>query len=135
VAERDALAEKVAAVIPPVDSPERLSEWPEDEVDYYRNGRWGDFTERGKVLDLMRRLKAARAVLAVPELAAALDLADRMRDAETGQEWGVRVDMRYSDGGRVMAADARAWAAARPGGGLTPVRRTTLRGPWEDVDG
>jgi quinolinate synthase len=69
----------------------------------------------------------ARTVLALPEIAAALDLADQMRDAEVA-EW--RTTWPDDRGVIWYASEAAARAA-----GMRVQRRTvtTLRGPWEDV--
>lgn len=58
--------EVMAAVIPAPRVIDRVEEWPEDEIDLYRNGfedgRWNDFTSRGEALDALRRVKIARAI-------------------------------------------------------------------------
>jgi hypothetical protein len=93
-----------------------------------------------------RSLARARAVLAVPKIAAALDLADRMRDAETVVEWGARYDEMRSPAFR-QVGEVYEWSTERDarlsvqeiglsaGVHASLVRRTvtTLRGPWEDA--
>jgi hypothetical protein len=72
VADRDALVEKVAVALYVESDSDRTEADRETDLD------WRDHRAFWR--------EQARAVLAVPEVAAAFDLADRMRDAET-TEW------------------------------------------------
>lgn len=63
--DEDAVLEAIVAKVPSPRVDPNVPSWPEDERDYFRNGGWGDFAERFETLDLVRRQKVARAVLAV----------------------------------------------------------------------
>jgi nuclear transport factor 2 (NTF2) superfamily protein len=72
VAVDPALVERVAEVIPAPMASMHVTEWPPDEQDYYRSNGYRSFTEAEQELQRMRRMKVAVAVLAIPEIAAAL---------------------------------------------------------------
>jgi triphosphoribosyl-dephospho-CoA synthetase len=117
MADRDALIDTVAVALFVESDSERSAADFEQDLD------WRDHRAFWRA--------QARAMLAVPEVAAALDLADQMRGAETVQEWGVCGGRR--DGYVGLAVDeahAIEFADTIRQGWL-PVRRTVLRGPWE----
>lgn len=58
------IVERVVAALPPITHGPYVPDWPEDEQDYCRNGDWVDFSDREVSLQRIRRVKAARDVLA-----------------------------------------------------------------------
>lgn len=63
------LVERIAAVLPPVHASVHSLTWAPDERAWAEDGSWRSFTERSEQLDRIRRVKAARAVLAELEAA------------------------------------------------------------------